>query len=141
MDFAITFSATLDVEGSKSVNLRVGSYNDNNWRPASYKEGSGTKTLVFSYTVDTLDLDEDGIRMGGSYTEDGEAKGFGGSGTIKVKGTDIEVPPDFDGLSDQSDHKVNGTPYAKTFTITSTPLAASDTYGRYEVIQISINFG
>ena len=141
VDFATTFSAALEVEGSKSVNLRVGSNNDNNWRAAWYKEGSGTKTLVFSYTVDTLDLDTEGINMGSSYTQGGEAKGFGGSGTITVSGTGIDVPPNFDGLTDQPEHKVNGTPYAKTFTIASTPLAESDTYGRDEVIQISINFG
>ena len=141
VDLSVTFSAALDVEGKKSVNLRVGPDNDNNWRAAWYEEGSGTKTLVFSYTVDTLDLDTDGIRMGRSFTQDGEAKGFGGSGTIKVSGTDIEVPPDFDGLTDQPEHKVNGTPYAKTFTITSTPAATPDTYGRDEVIQISINLG
>ena len=77
----------------------------------------------------------------GSYISDGTRRGFGGSGTIKVKGTDIEVPPNFTGLSNQLDHKLDGRPYPKTISITSTPVSMSDTYGRDEVIQVSVNFG
>ena len=140
IEVSITFSAALDVEGTKHPNLREGADRDNNWRGANYKEGSGTKTLVFGYTVQPHDLDEDGITMSSSYTQGGEALGFGGSGTITVSGTDIEVPPDFIGLSDQAGHKVNGQPYAKAIAITSTPGASTDTYGRDEIIQISLSF-
>ena len=141
VDFAITFSAALEVEGSKSVNLRVGSNNDNNWRTAWYKEGSGTKTLVFGYTVQTADLDDNGVTMLGTWWEDGEVKGLGGSGTIKMIGTDTVVPPTFSGLTNQAGHKVNGAPYAKAFSITSSPAVKPDSYGRGEVIQLSVNFG
>ena len=140
IDIALTFSAAVDVEGAKHLNARVGT-GDNTHRRASYKEGSGTDTLVFGYTVHTNDLDTDGFTIGGSYISDGTRRGFGGSGTIKVKGTDIEVPPNFTGLSNQLDHKLDGRPYPKTISITSTPAAAADTYGRDEVIQVSVNFG
>ena len=140
IDIALTLSAPVDVEGAKNLNARVGT-GDNTHRRASYKEGSGTDTLVFGYTVHTNDLDTDGFTIGGSYISDGTRRGFGGSGTIKVKGTDIEVPPNFTGLSNQSNHKLDGRPYPKTISITSTPAAAADTYGAYEVIQASVNFG
>ena len=120
IDIALTLSAPVDVEGAKNLNARVGT-GDNTHRRASYKEGSGTDTLVFGYTVHTNDLDTDGFTIGGSYISDGTRRGFGGSGTIKVKGTDIEVPPNFTGLSNQLDHKLDGRPYPKTISITSTP--------------------
>ena len=140
IDFSITFSAALDVDGTKHLNLRVGADRDNNWRVANYKEGSGTNTLVFGYTVQPYDLDDDGITLSGSYIQNGEAQGFGGSGTITVSGTEIVVPPDFSGLSDQSGHKVNGQPYQKAISITSIPEARTDTYGLDEIIRVSASF-
>ena len=80
IDIALTFSAAVDVEGAKHLNARVGT-GDNTHRRASYKEGSGTDTLVFGYTVHTNDLDTDGLTIGGSYISDGTRRGFGGSGT------------------------------------------------------------
>ena len=46
----------------------------------------------------------------------------------------------YTGLSDQSGHKLDGRPYPKTISITSTPAARADTYGRDEVIRASVNF-
>ena len=129
------------MEGSRHLSLRVGSDDSDGWRGAIYRSGSGTNTLVFGYTVQTADSDTDGVTMVGTWTEDGEVNGFGGSGTIKVKGTDTVVTPTFTGLSNQADHKVNGHPYPKTISITSTPAATADTYGAYEVIQASVNSG
>ena len=96
---------------------------------------------MFGYTVQTADLDDNGVSMLGTWIEGSEVKGLGGSGTIKVKGTDSAVTPTFSGLSDQSGHKINGQPYPKTISITSTPVSRSDTYGRDEVIQVRVNFG
>ena len=141
IEFSITFSAALDVEGSRHLSLRVGSDDSSGWRGATYRCGSGTKTLVFGCTVQSGDLDTDGVTLLGTWTEDGVVHGIGGGGTIKVKGTDTEVTPTFTGLSNQSDHKLNGQPYPKTISITSTPISESDTYGRDEVIQASVNFG
>ena len=65
IEFSITFSAALDVEGSRHLSLRVGSDDSNGWRGATYRNGSGTNTLVFGYTVQTADLDTDGVSMRG----------------------------------------------------------------------------
>ena len=138
---ALTFSAAVDVDGTVLLNARVGT-GDDTWRGVRYQDGSGTRTLVFGYTVQSKDLDTDGFRVEGSYVQDGVRRGFGGSGTVKVKGSDTEVvPPNFSGLSDQSGHKLDGRPYARTISITSTPTATSDTYGKGDVIQVSIDFG
>ena len=141
VEFSITFNAALDVEGGRHLSLRVGSGGDSGWRGATYRSGSGTRTLVFGYTVQTADSDTDGVTLLGTWTEDGVVHGIGGSGTIKFNGTDTVVTPTFTGLTNQSGHKVNGQPYPKTISITSTPILGSDTYGRDEVIQVSVNFG
>ena len=57
-----------------------------------------------------------------------------------MSGTEIKVPPNFSGLTNESEHKVNGQPYARTISITSTPEAPTDTYGLEEIIRISVNF-
>ena len=47
------------VTGTPQVTLKVGSKN----RAAAYKSGTGTKNLVFEYTVVTGDTDTDGISI------------------------------------------------------------------------------
>lgn len=136
---ALTFSAAVDVDGTVLLNARAGT--GDTWRGVTYKEGSGTRTLVFGYTVQSRDLDTDGFRVEGSYVQDGVRHGFGGNGTVKVAGTDTEVPPNFSGLSDQAGHKLDGRPYPRTIAITSTPTATSDTYGKGDTIEVSIDFG
>ncbi len=141
INVALTLSAAVDVDGTVLLNARVGT-GDSTWRGVRYTEGSGTRTLVFGYTVQSRDLDTDGFRVEGSYVQDGVRRGFGGNGTVKVKGSDTDVvPPNFSGLSDQSGHKLDGRPYARTISITSTPTARSDTYGKGDTIQVSIDFG
>ena len=140
IDIALTLSVRVDVDGAKHLNACLGS-SDDTWRGPQYKSGIGTKTLVFGYTVQTKGLDTDGISIGNSYIRDNIRYGWGGSGTVKVKGTDIEAPPSFTGLPNQSDHKLDGRPYPKTISITSTPAATADTHGAYEVMQASVNFG
>ena len=140
VEFSLTFSGALEVEGSRHLSLRVGSQGSAGWRGATYRSGSGTKTLVFGYTVQPADLDDDGVSVLGTWVEDGVVRGIGGSGTIKVNGTDTVVTPTFIGLSNQSGHKINGQPYPKTISITSTPVSTADTYGHDEVIQVSVSF-
>ena len=142
IDIALTLTAPVEVTGSKHLNLRVGD-GDDNWRGAAYKSGSGTDTLTFSYVVQPHDLDEDGITVESSYVDDGTRHGWGGSGTITVPGTDTIVPPNFTGLDNQEGHEADGRPEALSFEFTSTPKSGSEsaTYGRGEVIQVTVQFG
>ena len=68
------------------------------------------------------------------------AHGWGGSGTVKVKGTDVVVPPAFTGLTNQSDHNLDGRPYPTNIAITSTPSFRVDVYGEEEIIQVRVKF-
>ena len=139
IDVALTLSAAVDVEGAKNLNARVAGAGGS-WRGPIYTSGSGTNTLVFGYTVQTRDLDTDGISIENSYIQGGLRHGWGGSGAVKVKGTDVVVPPNFAGLTNQSGHKLDGRPYPKAISITSTPIFRPDIYGEDEIIQVSVNF-
>ena len=138
IDIALTLSAPVDVEGPKNLNARVG--DSDTWRGPVYRSGTGTNTLVFEYTVQTRDLDTDGISIESSYFQDGVSHCWGGSGTVKVKGTDVVVPPAFTGLTNQSDHNLDGRPYPTNIAITSTPIFRVDVYGEEEIIQVRVKF-
>ena len=49
------------------------------WRGATYKRGSGANTLVFGYTVQTADLDTNGVTMLGAWIVGDVVQGPGGS--------------------------------------------------------------
>ena len=97
IEFAMDFDREVEVEGTIHLSISVGSDDANvGWRPASYRRGSGTDTLVFGYTVKSNDLDTDGISVLGSWVgNDGAIYGVGGSGSIRVKDTDSRVTPEF----------------------------------------------
>ena len=147
IEIAIAFSESLDVEGTRYVNLRMGtddgSPGSTSWRGARYSRGSGTDTLVFAYTVRSGDRDIDGITMERTLIQDGKVAGLGGEGTITVAGTDSEVSPTFPGLFSQSGHKVDGrdrtAPTVSSLAVTS---AAGDdsTYAVGDSIRVTVRF-
>ena len=148
VEVSITFSAAMDVEGSRYINLWSGPDGDTVWRGGTYNRGSGTDTLVFAYDVRSRDLDPDGITTEGTSTFEmdlgiaDEPTGLGGDGTITIAGTDTEVYPRFSGLYDaQGSHKLDGRPYPKEMSITSTAISETYTYGRDEIIEVSVDFG
>ena len=59
LDFAVTFSKSVNVTNSPRLELTVGS----STLYANYLTGAGTSTLTFRYTVSGSDLDSDGIEL------------------------------------------------------------------------------
>ena len=148
VEVSITFSAAMDVVGNRYVNFRSGPADDTVWRAGSYSRGSGTDTLVFAHDVVARDLDPDGITMEGTtfagirFGPDDDPSGLGGDGTITIAGTDSEVYPTFAGLTQpKADHKLDGRPYPKEMSITSTAISETYTYGRDENIEVGVDFG
>ena len=96
IEATVTFSETVEVEGTPQVMLKVGGRD----RPASYLEGTGTTALVFGYEVVTGDEDTAGVSI--------EA------GRIALNGGTIEDEADNDAVLDhevlaaQAGHKVDG---------------------------------
>ncbi|MEP6262889.1 MAG: Ig-like domain-containing protein [Gillisia sp.] len=67
LNFTVNFSEVILVTGTPQIGLTIGSES----RQASYVSGSGSSALVFSYTVQSGDLDLNGISMGSSISLNG----------------------------------------------------------------------
>ncbi|MCY4557051.1 MAG: cadherin-like beta sandwich domain-containing protein [Chloroflexi bacterium] len=135
INVAATFNAPVAVDTTNGVPY-VGISVGDNLRNASYTSIDATgKVLTFSYTVVEDDSDQDGISIAAdALTLDG------GSITAQVGGADAVL--DHSALTSQAGHIVNKVPKIVTggVMITSTPLAASDTYGKGETIAFTVTF-
>ena len=112
-EIAMVFNRAVEMEGNIHLSMRVGSDDpDIGWRAATYRRAQGSDSLIFGYTIRAGDVDTDGITVLGSWVDyDGKRHGIGGSGSIKVTGTDFDItPPEFNGVTNLGGHKVNGNP-------------------------------
>ena len=138
IEVSLELSGAVDIDGDVLLNGRVG--DESSWRGFKHKEGSGTDTLTFAYTVEARDLDTDGFVIESSYVQDGVRHGWGGSGKVTITSTDVAVPPNFTGIGNQEGHGVDGRPYPNEFRVTSRPKAEFDVYGRDETIEVTVGF-
>ena len=125
IEVSMTFDTDVVVEGVVTVDIHLG-LDDDNWdeaeRKANYLRGSASDTLVFGYTVRPGDMDPKGVGIIMGAVFDWKESGFGGSGTIKAKGTDVERNPWYIGTGHQPDHKVDTEhPVISSVVITSSP--------------------
>ena len=115
-----------ETEGELVLVLAIGQHS----RQATFIDGSGTGTLMFSYTVQSDDKDSDGISVGPRALQ---------GAVIEDKAGNL-VDRTFAGLEAQADHKVDGTFIPRVpIRIVSTPVANS-TYGMGEQIRVEVNF-
>ena len=92
----VTFSETVEVEGTPQLRLRVGSRT----RTAGYESGTGTAALVFGYEVADGDEDTDGVSIQANrLTLNG--------GTIKDEG-DNPAELAHEAVAAQAGHQVDG---------------------------------
>jgi ELWxxDGT repeat protein len=115
LDFTVQFSEAVAVTGTPRLQLTIGSTT----RYATYLIGTGTSTLAFRYTVQSGDLDTDGIAVASSIDLNG--------GTIKdVPGNNAVLtftPPDTSGVL------VDGV--APTITSVTGPAAGTYIVGQH----------
>ena len=118
-----------------SVWLKVG----NEVRRAWYASGSGTADLVFAYTVQSGDVDTNGVslcsdtslhRTCGGITKNG--------GTIMATADDTTVPLNYPEMSDQAAHGIGG-PQVIGVAMQSAP-ASGDTYAAAETVTVRLTF-
>ena len=143
IEVSLTFDTEVVVEGDVTVALYLGleNYNwDEATRKAAYLRGSGTDTLVFGYTVRSGDMDPRGVGIIAGMDLDNIKTGFGGPGTIKARGTDVERNPFYLGTDHQPEHKVDTEPPAiSSVEITSAP-ANGEAYDVGETISVRVSF-
>ncbi|GAB3881890.1 putative Ig domain-containing protein [Spirosoma agri] len=114
LSFSVNFAENVAVAGTPQLPLTIGSTT----RQANYTSGSGSSALVFTYTVQTGELDTDGIALASALTLNG--------GTIR------------DNVSNNATLTLNGVPsttgilvdaVAPTVTITSSAGPSGSTTG------------
>ena len=143
IEASFTFNTDVVVEGEVTVDMRLGLDGDN-WdeatRKAAYVHGSGADTLVFGYTVQPGDMDTKGIKIALGIVLGDRQSGFGGSGTIKAKGTDVERHPFYYATDHLPGHKVDSEPPSiSSVNIKSGP-ANGEAYSAGEHVNVEVVF-
>ena len=117
------------VTGTPQLTLNIGGAS----KTASYTSGSGTKNLVFEYTVATGDVDTDGIEIAANQLK------LNG-GTIKDY-VDRTATLTHTAIATQSSHKVNAAPpTVSSVKLTSTAGNHNNTYKKDDTIQATVTF-
>ena len=140
----VTFDKAVTVDtsgGTPRIQFRLGPPRDDKW--AEYSSGSGGAALVFTYTVQARDMDDDGIWL---PAEPPPAPDAARSAPPPTTPSTPSSPMTEPGL--QSGHKVDGSltrnPRPAIVTdgvqVTSMPMATADTYGLDETIAITVTF-
>ena len=121
----VTFTENVKVTGTPQLTLTIGYTN----KTATYNSGHDTKELVFEYTVQSNDVDLDGISIYGNKL----------SGTLKDKAGNV-ADLTHAALTTQASHKVDTVvPTIRTITITSIA-GSNNTYQAGEKIQAAVTF-
>ena len=119
-----------------SVWLKVG----NEVRRAWYASGSGTANLEFTYTVQSRDLDSNGV----SLCSDTSLHGLCGrislnGGTITATADDTAVAVNYPEMEDQAAHRIDGSARITGVSMQSSP-ASGDTYAAEETVTVRLTF-
>ena len=125
----VTFSEDVIVTGTPTISINMGG----NPQQASYESGSGSKELVFQYTVQAGDNDADGISITrGNLDLNG--------GTIQDRaGNDANLA--HGAVADNNAHRVDTTAPTITGAPTiSSNAGADNTYKANDVIKITVTF-
>ena len=102
--FTVTFSQPATVTGSPHFEFSLGASGSEVTTDAAYARGSGTTDLVFAYTVQSGDMDTDGISVGDGATT---VMFDTGEHIRNAGGTDATLTHGAPGT--QSGHKVDGS--------------------------------
>ena len=111
IQFTVTFNVPVDVDGDPVLKFVLGNSNDTREVDAAYDTGTGTKKLVFGYTVVSTDEDDNGIflRDEDDYDDPDGPVRLDSDDEIEFKDTSTDVPLYWQGRGNHPDHKVDGS--------------------------------
>ena len=134
IQFTFGFSLPVTVVGDPQLEFSVTTPEGPEF--AAYLSGSGTKELVFSYTVLTVDDDEDGIWLDANRLRLASDDSITGV----VNGLDANL--DYTALNKLENHRIDQNPRAVSQEVTSDPVGgtSSDTYGVGDMITFGVVF-
>jgi hypothetical protein len=125
---SVTFSETVTVTSTPRISAVVGLSS----KDANYSSGSGTNTLVFTYTVAALDTDTDGLEINADTLALN-------AGTIRdVSGNNAIIT--HAAVAAQSAHKVDTTAPTITGIAFSSDAGTDNTYKTGDIVNISVTF-
>ena len=124
----VAFNKNVNVTGTPRVTLKVGSAN----KTANYTSGSGTKKLIFAYTVASGDTDTDGVSVSANQLSLN-------SGTIK-DGDGNAATLTHSAVGTQASHKVDGVVPTVSSLSMSSSAGADNTYKAGDTIQVTVAF-
>ncbi len=134
IEIALEFDEAVDVVGQPSITMLLDD-SDNPQRSASYSRGTGTDILVFAYTVQSADLDFDGVAL-----PERDRDGFGQMAAhVYQAGTENDVSGHIIGFDDAIGHQVDGRPQVTAVAVTSTP-ASGGVYRAGETVSVSLTY-
>ena len=134
--FTATFSKQVKVVGSPQVKFKLSSTET---RHAVFDGVDLTeKKMIFTYTVESGDRDDDGIWVPRDPVVLGDAKVYDKATAMNDEPTDADVS--VSGLGRLDNHKVNGSEEAASPTITNVVLVGQTTLGLHDALDVHITF-
>ena len=129
---SVYFDRAVGVTGTPQLALTIGAQT----RQASYSHGSGGRNLWFHYTVQSSDVDTDGISIGASALTLND-------GTIRIAGgtTNAALGLGTHTIANSANHKVDGSVGVPTVSgVSISNPASGDTFQLGEFIDVSVTF-
>ncbi|CAM3407971.1 S-layer-like y domain-containing protein [Paenibacillus lupini] len=123
LDFTVNFDRNVTVTGAPSLPLTIGSTPVQ----AAFLSGSGSKALLFRYTVSSGQLDTDGVALGGAITLNG--------GTIRNTSSEDSILT-LNSVGALTNVKVD----AVAPTVSSVTVPTNKTYGSGQSLTFAVNF-
>ena len=135
IEFTLEFSLPVTVVGDPQLEFSVNTPAPAN-EFASYLSGSGTRELVFSYTVGIGDDDDDGIWWNENSLR------LDGDDSITGTHNGLDADLNHTGFGKLEDHRIDQHPRAVSQEVTSDPVGGtnSDTYGAGDAITFAVVF-
>ena len=145
--FTVTFSGAVDVTGDPVFRFWFW-HGGGSQRPveADYASGSGSTSLVFTYTVMSTDVADGGIYLGaGSGDFDSPAGPVRLDANDAITGAGSTTPADLiydpvGGGRTEAGHKVDGSRTYVTSVVVANAPQSGDTYRLYETILFTVTF-
>ena len=127
VEVTVEFSDVVHVTGDPVVTLSVGAHS----RPAAFASGSGTRRLAFRYTVQTGDLDDDGISIAAGALTGGAIEDAAGN----------PVDRSFAALGPQRAHRVDALPTTVEDVAITSDAGEDGSYEPGDVVEATVEFG
>ena len=136
IQFTVEFSLPVTVVGNPRLEFNIDTPAPQN-EFASYLSGSGTKELVFSYTIQEVDDDSNGIEWGAN-----SLRLVDGVDEINGVYNGLDAILDHTALNQLPDHRITQNPRVVSQEVTSDPTHGtdSDTYGAGDAITFQVVF-